>query len=98
MGRVRSIRHGTDSSNRRIAGHVAARRKIAAGIAASTVARGKRSKLVRDAEGWETISTDEHFTNDHLAVATEQVRTPLHLQPRWRTIAHRQPAVRATPT
>jgi hypothetical protein len=90
MGRGRSIRHGTDSSNRRIGGHVAARRKIAADTAASTVARVKRGKLVRDGEGWETISTDEHFANDHLAVATEQVRTPLYLKPRWWTIAHRK--------
>jgi len=97
MGRVPSIRHGTDSSNRRIGGHVAARRKIAADTAASTVARVKRSKLVRDAEGWETISTDEHFANDHLAVATEQVRTPLHSKPRSWTIAHRKAAVVIAP-
>ncbi len=57
----------------------------------------KRSKLVRDADGWETISTDEHFANDHLAVAIEQVRTPLRSKPRWWTIAHRKPAVVIAP-
>jgi len=57
----------------------------------------KRSKLVRDADGWETISTDEHFANDHLAVATEQVRTPLHSKARSWTIAHRKAAVVIAP-
>jgi ADP-ribose pyrophosphatase len=57
----------------------------------------KRSKLVGDAEGWETILTDEHFANDHLSVATEQVRTPLHSQPRSWTIAHRKSAVVIAP-
>ena len=57
----------------------------------------KRSKLVRDAEGWETISTNEHFANDHLSVTTEQVRTPLHLKPRSWTIAHRKAAVVIAP-
>jgi 8-oxo-dGTP pyrophosphatase MutT (NUDIX family) len=57
----------------------------------------KRSKLVRDPEGWETISTDENFANDHLAVATEQVRTPLHPRPRSWTIAHRKAAVVIAP-
>jgi ADP-ribose pyrophosphatase len=57
----------------------------------------KRSKLVSDAEGWKTISTDEHFANDHLAVAIEQVRTPLHSQPRSWTIARRKPAVVIAP-
>jgi ADP-ribose pyrophosphatase len=57
----------------------------------------KRSKLVGDAEGWQTILTDEHFANDHLSVATEQVRTPLRSQPRWWTIAHRKSAVVIAP-
>jgi ADP-ribose pyrophosphatase len=57
----------------------------------------KRSKLVRNAEGWKTISTDEHFANDHLAVATEQVRTPLHSKPRSWTIARRKAAVVIAP-
>lgn len=57
----------------------------------------KRSRLTRHAEGWETISTDEHFANDHLTVATEQVRTPLHSKPRSWTIAHRKAAVVIAP-
>ena len=36
----------------------------------------KRSKLVRDNDGWETVSSVSNFANSHLDVVTEQVRTP----------------------
>ena len=38
--------------------------------------RVKQSNLVRDGEGWETISSDRHFGNAHLEVVTDHVRTP----------------------
>jgi len=53
----------------------------------------KQSKLVRDGEGWETISSERHFANPHLEVVTCQVRTPSRSQPRAWTIVHRKAAV-----
>lgn len=72
-------------------------RTIAAGTAASTVPRVKRSNLVRDTDGWETVSSDLHFANAHLEVVIDQVRTPLHSKPRPWTIAHRKAAVVIAP-
>ena len=57
----------------------------------------KRSKLVRDNDGWETISSEHHFTNDHLEVVTEQVRTPSSSQARTWTTIRRKPAVVIAP-
>ena len=57
----------------------------------------KRSKLVRDNDGWETISSEHHFTNDHLEVVTDQVRTPTQPKPRAWTVVHRKPAVIVAP-
>jgi 8-oxo-dGTP pyrophosphatase MutT (NUDIX family) len=57
----------------------------------------KRSDLVHDANGWETISTTEHFANAHVKVVTDLVRTPLHPKPRTWTIAHRKAAVVVAP-
>lgn len=51
----------------------------------------KRSNLVRDENGWETISTQTHFADKHLEVVTDVVRTPTR-QKSW-TIVHRKPAV-----
>jgi 8-oxo-dGTP pyrophosphatase MutT (NUDIX family) len=70
---------------------------IAAGKAASTVARVKRNEIVCDRDGWETVSTVQHFANAHLEVLTDSVRTPLHPQPRSWTIAHRKAAVVIAP-
>jgi len=57
----------------------------------------KRSKLVRDNNGWETISSERHFTNDHLEVVIEQVRTPSSSQARIWTTIRRKPAVVIAP-
>jgi ADP-ribose pyrophosphatase len=53
--------------------------------------------LVRDNNGWETISSERHFTNDHLEVVIEQVRTPSSLQARIWTTIRRKPAVVIAP-
>jgi 8-oxo-dGTP pyrophosphatase MutT (NUDIX family) len=65
--------------------------------AAATVPSVKRSELVRDGHGWETISSDRHFANAHLEVVIDSVRTPLHSKPRLWTIAHRKAAVVVAP-
>ncbi len=57
----------------------------------------KRSKIVQDAGGWETLSSEHHFTNNHLEVVTETVRTPTRSQPRSWTIVHRKAAVIVAP-
>ena len=57
----------------------------------------KRSKLVRDTDGWETISSEHEFTNSHLEVVTEQVRTPSRSQARTWTTIRRKPAVVIAP-
>jgi 8-oxo-dGTP pyrophosphatase MutT (NUDIX family) len=57
----------------------------------------KQSNLVRDGEGWETISSDRHFGNAHLEVATDHVRTPTRAKPRTWTVVHRKAAVIIAP-
>jgi ADP-ribose pyrophosphatase len=57
----------------------------------------KRNEIVRDREGWETVSTVEHFANAHLKVRTDSVRTPFHSQPRSWTVVHRKAAVVIAP-
>jgi ADP-ribose pyrophosphatase len=57
----------------------------------------KQSKIVRDGEGWETISSERHFANPHLEVVTYKVRTPSRTQPRAWTIVHRKAAVIIAP-
>jgi len=57
----------------------------------------KRSKLVRDTDGWETIASEHEFTNSHLEVVTEQVRTPSRSQARTWTTIRRKPAVVIAP-
>jgi ADP-ribose pyrophosphatase len=59
--------------------------------------RVKRSRLVHDGDGWETVSSDEHFSNDHLAVVTETVRTPSSPEPRTWTTIRRKAAVVIAP-
>jgi ADP-ribose pyrophosphatase len=46
---------------------------------------------------WETISSERHFTNAHLEVVTDHVRTPSRSQPRTWTIVHRKAAVIVAP-
>ena len=52
---------------------------------------------MRDNDGWETISSEHHFTNSHLDVVTEQVRTPSSSQVRTWTTIRRKPAVVIAP-
>jgi ADP-ribose pyrophosphatase len=46
---------------------------------------------------WETVSSETHFKNDHLAVATEKIRTPERPEPRPWTVVHRKKAVLIAP-
>jgi len=57
----------------------------------------KQSNLVRDGEGWETISSNRHFGNAHLEVVTDHVRTPTRVIPRAWTVVHRKAAVIIAP-
>ena len=57
----------------------------------------KFSSFIQEGPGWETIDREVHFANGHLAVATEQVRTPSRPEPdRW-TVVHRKAAVVVAP-
>jgi ADP-ribose pyrophosphatase len=47
--------------------------------------------------GWETISSERHFANQHVEVVTDQVRTPSRSQPQAWTIVHRKAAVIIAP-
>ena len=51
------------------------------------------SNLVRDGDGWETKSRNTRYIDDHLEVATEDVKTPSHAQPKSWTTVYRKPAV-----
>jgi len=44
-------------------------------------------------ERWETLSSDSHFHDAHVTVATEEVRTPACSSPRRWTTVHRKAAV-----
>ena len=55
------------------------------------------TKLVRPEKEWETVSTTSHWADNHLAVATESVRTPSHQEARPWTIVHRKAAVVIAP-
>ena len=55
------------------------------------------TKLVRPEKGWETVSATTHWADNHLAVATELVRTPTHQKARPWTIVHRKAAVVIAP-
>ena len=63
----------------------------------ATVGPVQRSELVQDSDGWKTISSTHHFSNDHLEVVTEEVRTPARPQPRSWTIVRRKAAVIVAP-
>ena len=55
------------------------------------------TKLVRPEKQWETESTKTHWSDDHLSVATESVKTPSHPKPRPWTVVHRKAAVVIAP-
>ena len=52
---------------------------------------------MRDNDGWQTVSSDRRFANDHLEVVTEQVRTPSSSQARTWTTVRRKAAVVIAP-
>jgi 8-oxo-dGTP pyrophosphatase MutT (NUDIX family) len=64
---------------------------------AATVFDVKRSNPVPEQAGWETISSETHFTNSHLKVVTERVKTPTRRESRAWTIVHRKSAVIVAP-
>lgn len=57
----------------------------------------KFSSLPHPCDGWETVSSETHFANGHLAVATENVRTPARAQVQSWTVVHRKAAVVIAP-
>ncbi|MEP6820967.1 MAG: NUDIX hydrolase [Chthoniobacterales bacterium] len=57
----------------------------------------KFCRLPHSSEGWETVSREVHFENGHLAVATEQVRTPSRSRAQAWTVVHRKAAVVVAP-
>ena len=57
----------------------------------------RRSKLVQDADGWKTLSSEKNFTNSHLEVVTEKVQTPSNSQARTYTTVRRKAAVVIAP-
>lgn len=57
----------------------------------------QKSNLVRDRDGWETVSSETHFQTEHLAVVTDEVRTPSRKEPRAWSVVHRKPAVVVAP-
>jgi ADP-ribose pyrophosphatase len=57
----------------------------------------KSSSLVSESEGWEIVSRETHFRNDHLEVATEEIRTPSGSKPRKWTVVHRKRSVVIAP-
>lgn len=57
----------------------------------------QRSNLVRDTDGWKTVSTETHFESPHLTVATDEVLAPARQRPQKWAIVHRKPAVVIAP-
>ena len=57
----------------------------------------KSGDIVSESDGWETVSREIHFQNDHLEVATEEIRTPARSEPRKWTVVHRKQAVVIAP-
>lgn len=57
----------------------------------------KRSRLVSDSAGWETISSEENFANKNLAVMTDCVRSPARSKPCTWTVVLRKAAVIVAP-
>jgi ADP-ribose pyrophosphatase len=57
----------------------------------------KSRHVVSESDGWETVSSETHFQNDHLEVATEEIRTPARPVPRAWTVVYRKRAVVIAP-
>ena len=57
----------------------------------------QKSDLVRDRNGWETVTSETHFETPHLKVATDEVRTPTQPGTRRWSVVHRKPAVVIAP-
>jgi ADP-ribose pyrophosphatase len=57
----------------------------------------KSKYVVSESSGWETVSSETHFQNDHLAVVTEEIRSPAHSTPRQWTVVYRKKAVVIAP-
>lgn len=53
--------------------------------------------ILTDGEGWETVSSESHFSDAHLEVVTETVRTPARPAPRPWTNVRRKAAVVIAP-
>lgn len=65
--------------------------------APTTVLAVKRSKLVRDSDGWETVSSEKNFGNPFLEVVTEKVKSPGTSEARTWTTIRRKAAVVIAP-
>ena len=52
---------------------------------------------MRDRDGWETIGSETHFATAHLAIVTDEVRTPTQRAGRKWSVVHRKPAVVIAP-
>lgn len=57
----------------------------------------RKSKLVQDKEGWNTVSSQSDFSNQHLEVVTEKVQTPSSAEPKIWTTVRRKAAVVIAP-
>jgi 8-oxo-dGTP pyrophosphatase MutT (NUDIX family) len=55
------------------------------------------TNLVREEEGWDTISSATQWADNHVSVATEVVKTPTNRTPRPWTVVHRKAAVVIAP-
>jgi ADP-ribose pyrophosphatase len=56
-----------------------------------------RSKIVQPKEGWEVTASETHFSDAHLTVVTEQIRTPARPTVRSWNVVRRKPAVVVAP-
>lgn len=57
----------------------------------------KRTEVVSESAGWETLSSETHFKNDHLEVSTDKIRSPAVREPRSWTVVRRKRAVIIAP-
>lgn len=57
----------------------------------------KRAELISENNGWETLSSETHFKNDHLEVSTEKIRSPAVREARSWTVVRRKRAVVVAP-
>jgi ADP-ribose pyrophosphatase len=57
----------------------------------------KFSHLPHESHGWTSISSEVHFEDEHLAVATEEVKTPSRPRTQRWTVVHRKATVIVAP-